>query len=469
MVQETLQAYIPEAPAATSIWSRQYRALTIGLILTVAGSAFEALAVATTMPATARELGGLALYGWAFSAFMLSNLIGITVAGGEADRQGTARPFLVGVALFVLGLLMGGLAPTMMVLIAGRAVQGFGAGFISSTAYIAIGRGYPESAKPRMLAVISSAWVVPGLVGPALAGMVADHLGWRWVFLGLAPLPAIAAALAWPALQRFSQGSDTPRDWERIRSAARLAAGTGLLVTGLGTPSPLIAAALVGAGTALGLPALRRLLPQGTLRASGGLPAAIATNGLLSLAFFGADAFVPLALTAVRGQSATAAGLALTAATLSWTTGAWLLAHFAARQGRRLIVVAGLVLTAVGIAGVAGVLAPAVPAWLALAAWAVAGLGVGLAFSALTLVVLEMAPAGQEGAATSAMQLANVLGVALGTGLGGVIVAYASAGGGQPTIGILGQDLLMIGVLALAVLTASRLPGGREPTAAARA
>src|SRR5262245_19728736 len=103
------------------IWSHANRSLTVGLLLTIAAAAFEALAVATTMPATARDLGGLALYGWAFSAFMLTNLVGITVAGAEADRQGPARPFLVGVGLFAFGLLIGGLAPRMEVVILGRA------------------------------------------------------------------------------------------------------------------------------------------------------------------------------------------------------------------------------------------------------------------------------------------------------------------------------------------------------------
>jgi MFS family permease len=457
MVQEAIQQYPPQQAAEISIWGRSYRMLTIGLILTITGAAFETLAVATTLPATVRDLGGLALYGWVFSAFMLSNMIGIIVAGGEADRQGPARPFVVGVALFVVGLIIGGLAPSMLVLISGRAVQGFGAGIISSTAYTVIGRGYPESAKPRMLAVVSSAWVVPGLVGPALAGVIADHVGWRWVFLGLAPLPVIAAFLAWPALRRFSQVSDAPRDWQRIGTAVRMASGVGLLMAGLGSASLLIAAGLIGLGVALGLPAMRRLLPPGTLRATPGLPATIAANGLLNLAFFGVDAFVPLALITVRGQTATFAGMALTAATIGWTSGAWLQAHFAPSRSRRLLVGIGMMLTTLGIALSAAVLATTISPLFGIAAWGLAGLGVGLAFSTLTLVVLETAPAGQEGTATAAIQLTNVLGVAMGAGMGGVLVGYASAAGGRPTGGILIQDLLMIGVIVLAACAARRL------------
>jgi MFS family permease len=466
MVQDIARTEAREAPAREGIWSGSNRSLTIGLLMTVVGVAFEALAVATTLPATTRDLGGIALYGWAFSAFMLTNLIGITIAGSEADRQGPARPYIIGVALFAIGLTIAGTAPAMEVVILGRAVQGFGAGVISSVAYVAIGRAYSESARPRMLAVLSSAWVVPGLVGPALAGLIADHVGWRWVFLGLVPLPLVAASLALPGLRRLARSSSAPRDWNHVIASVRLTIGAGLLLAGLGTPSLPLAAGLVVVGALLGYPALRRLLPEGTLRAAPGLPAAIAAHGLLNLAFFGADSFVPLALTAARGQSATAAGLALTAATVTWTTGSWIQAHFAQRQERRWLVVVGLVLVAAGIAGIAMLLNPAVPVVLAPVAWGVAGLGIGIAFSTNSLVVLETAPAGQEGTASAALQLANVLGVALGAGIGGAIIGY-SAAGGAPQSGIFTQDMLMIGVAALAIVTALRLPrrAGAAPEA----
>jgi len=104
-------------------WSGPQRRLTVGLTLMVTCTALEALAVATTMPATVRDLGGLSLYGWAFSAFMLTNLVGITLAGDEADRRGPARPLAMGIALFTIGLLIAGTAPAMLVVVAGRAVQ----------------------------------------------------------------------------------------------------------------------------------------------------------------------------------------------------------------------------------------------------------------------------------------------------------------------------------------------------------
>ena len=113
---------------APGLWAPQRRALTTGLVLTITFVASEALAVVTVMPVVARDLGGLRLYGWVFSAFMLGSVAGISVAGREADRRGPAVPFIAGLVLFGAGLLVAGLAPDMSVMVAGRVLQGAGAG-----------------------------------------------------------------------------------------------------------------------------------------------------------------------------------------------------------------------------------------------------------------------------------------------------------------------------------------------------
>lgn len=285
MSATTIPAVMRDRPLPGGIWSRPYRFLTLGLLLTVVAAAFEQLSVATTMPATVRDLGGLALYGWAFSAFMLTNIVGLTVGGGEVDRIGPLRPFVGGVALFALGLVVAGFAPIMPVLIAGRMVQGLGAGLLASALYATIGRVYPETTRPRMLALISSAYTLPSLIGPALAGLVADYLGWRWIFLGLAPVMPLAAALAVPAMRRLEQASAAPRDWGRIGAAVRLAAGAGILTSGLGSyQTLLLTAGLIGLGAALAVPAVRRLLPSGSQQA--GLSAALFTAILLNMGVF---------------------------------------------------------------------------------------------------------------------------------------------------------------------------------------
>jgi len=391
---------------------------------------------------------------------MLAMLVGLILAGGEADRRGPALPFISGVALFVLGLILAGTAYSMIIFVLSRGVQGFGAGLLASVALVCVGRGYPETVKPRMLAVLSSAWVVPGLVGPALAGVVADLLGWRWVFLGLVPILPLATGLVLPSLRQLPAPT-VPGSFDapRLIAAVGLVIGTGMTLTGLQTGSVPVATLLILLGLAVGIPSLRRLLPPGTLRAKAGMPAAIATMGLLSMAFFGGEAFLPLTLISIRGQSTIIAGVTLTAATLTWTAGSWVQAQLAPRQGRRLLVTTALLLLAFGLAGIASVLIPGMLVGVAPVAWGVAGLGMGLAYSTLSLVVLETASVDQQGTASASLQLASVLGSALGTGLGGVIIAFVAAAGGPPRSGIVVVDILVIAVTGPAILTAVGLPG----------
>src|SRR5258708_10427257 len=145
------------------LWAPQTRAMTVGLVLTITFVASEALAVVTVMPVVARDLGGLRLYGWVFSGFMLGSVIGIVAAGREADRRGPAVPFVAGVVLFGAGLALAGLAPSMGVLVAGRGLQGVGAGAVPSVAYAVIGRTLPRTLRARMIAVLSTAVGATGL------------------------------------------------------------------------------------------------------------------------------------------------------------------------------------------------------------------------------------------------------------------------------------------------------------------
>ena len=434
----------------------RWRGLTVGLVLNVTFVAFEALAIATIMPLVTADLGGIALYGWVFSAFLLADLVGIVVAGELADRFGPALPFWVGLALFAIGLLIGGLAPSMPVLVAARAIQGFGAGAIPAVAYVVIGRTYPDALRPRMFAILSTAWVVPGIAGPALAAFVADHVGWRSVFLGLLPLVIVAGSLALRELRSVPGNPD--RVGRRVLfDAVRVASGAGLALAGLQARDVGVSPAHVAVGLGLGVPALRNLLPSGTFTARGALPAAVLSRGLLTFAFFAPDIFVPLTVTTIRGESVVLSGLALTAGTLAWTTGAWIQERTVFRVGPAPLVRNGFLFVAVGIAGMGSVLTELTPAWFCIPAWGVAGLGIGMAYSSISLTVLRHAPAGSEGATASSMQLADILGNALGTGIGAVAVAAAVASFGNAVIGVAITDG-MAGVLAIAgVLVASRL------------
>lgn len=449
----------------TGVWQKGQRALTTGLLLAVIFTAFEALAVATILPTVVDEIGGLSIYGWAFSAFMLANLIGITVGGHSADRQGPALPFGIGGIIFAVGLAAAGFASSMPLLVAARALQGLGAGALGAVAYVAIGRGYNPEARPKMLAALSSAWVIPGMLGPSIAGWITDTIGWRWVFFALAPAVLVGAMLALPGLRQLgkpTQPAAQPQEGlRRLRMALLLVIGAALLLGGLENPREARHGIATIAGLLLLTPALRDLLPPGTLTARAGLPAATLVLGGIGLIFFGAEAFVPLGLTKLRGLSPTAAGLPLSLGSVFWTAGAWIQAREAPRRSRRAMIACGLVLIGLGIAGTSLSLLPTVPTALIYGSWSIAALGMGIAYSTASLSILEEAPPGEEGNASASLQIALNLGIALGTGVAGAILALGQAAN-QPLATSLHQiNLGMLAATAATLLATTRITANR--------
>jgi len=460
----------PSADPAAGVWVPGRRRLTAGLVLTVTLVAFESLAISTVLPEVSDELGGLGLYGWVFSGFFLGSLLGIVVAGQLCDERGTWLPFALGLSLFAVGLAVGGAAQSMPMLVAGRVAQGIGAGAIPAVAYATVGRAFPSDLRPRVFAVFSSAWVVPGLIGPVAATTIAEALSWRAVFWALLPLVGVAAAMTLPALSRAHPVTDDPTPTrapesgdvaagivDRRRDAVVLVAGTAVLLVGLGASSPVLGAALVVGGAAPAVWAFLRLVPAGTARLAAGMPAAVAVRGILTFAFFGADLFVSLAITDGRGKSTWLAGMGLTSATILWTAGSWVQQRLIHRVGPRWLVRRGFLLVAAGIVGMLVVLQP-VPAWLVVPAWGLAGLGMGIGYAPLSVTVLSLAAAGQEGTASASFQLSDVLGVSLGTGLSGVFVALGD-GRGWATTSSLTFAFTLAGLVALGgIVACGRLP-----------
>ena len=295
--------------------------------------------------------------------------------------------------------------------------------------YVAIGRAYPDEIRPRMFAILSTAWVVPGLAGPAAAAFVAQFFDWRFVFFGLLPFLVISAVLTVPALRGVTgppADPDAASARGRLAPAIVTALAAGVLLAGLTSVTwwgLLIALPALG----VGLAALVRLVPRGTLRAGRGLPATIALRGIMTFGFFGAEAFLPLAIVLIRGETPFFAGLALTSATITWTAGSWIQSHLVHQWGARTLMALGLACVAVGIAVTSAVLLDATPIWVAIAGWSLSGLGMGLCYPVVTLTVLREAEPGQEGSATASLQLLDVLGNALGSGIGGALVAAGLA------------------------------------------
>ena len=445
------------ADVAGGIWAPARRLLTAGLVLAVTFVAFEALAVATILPVVGRQLGGLRLYGWVFSAFLLASLIGIVFAGTLADRVPLGRPMLAGLALFALGLVVGGTAPDMAVLVAGRAVQGLGAGVVPAVAYVAISRCYPAESRPRMFAVLSTAWVVPGLIGPGIAALVAAAVGWRWVFLGLLPLVIGAGMLVVLALRHVPPPASPPTATVPYLAVLGVVAGSGTALASLTSGIlPVVAVGGIAGGAVLGV-SLRRLTSPRNLSARPGLVATVLSRSLLTCCFFAGDAYVPYAIVTVRHAPTALAALALTASTLTWTAGSWVQARYIARYGPRRLVRPGECLVAIGLGVMCVVLLPSVPPALGVVAWALAGAGIGTAYAPLSVTTLDRAAAGQEGRATSVLQLCDMLGQALGTGVAGAIVAAAAAGTGHGP-GVALAFSFGIAVALTGVVVGARLP-----------
>jgi MFS family permease len=440
----------------------------VGLLLTVTLVAVEALAVATVMPEVRADLGGYDLYGWVFSGFFLASLVGIVIGGTAADRRGLAVPFLGGLVLFAAGLVTAGLAPSMEVLVVGRILQGVGAGAVPAASYTAIARAFEPGERPRMFALLSTAWVVPGLVGPAAAAAVEAALSWRWVFLGILPLVVVAAVLTTGALARVPAGVVPPTDQDG-RAASRRLARVGVLVVAVGAVqvaatgvTAVVAVVLAGLGLPLAVWAFTGLVPPGTLRLAPGVPATVAVRGLLTWSFFQADAYVSLAVVDGRGSSTFLAGAALSAASVLWAAGSWVQARRIDDLGPRRLVAVGFTVI-IGAVALSAAVAMGLPVGMMVLAWGVGGFGMGLAYSPLSVVVLAAARPGEEGASSAALQLSDVLGIAVGTGLGGGVVALADSRGWEVS-----SATAVVFVLATAVggvgLAASRRIPAALPT-----
>ncbi len=460
------------APAADQLVRRftpSERFLLVGLVCMVTVVATESMAVTTVMPLVERDLGQLSLYGWAFSAFFIGNLVGSVVGGRATDRMAPVVPLGAGIGVFVAGLLVGGLAPSMLVLVLGRLLQGMGAGAVPAVMYVCVGRGFPAALRPKVFAITSSAWVVPSLVAPLVAAGVAQAVGWRWVFLGLVPVAVVVAALALPSIRRVDGGAADPdRPTTPVHHVVLLAVGAAALLAGLTSRTWWVLVPLVVVGLALGVPAFRVLTPAGTMAARPVLPAAVLLRGVLTFSFFGADAYISLALTSVRGTSTQFAGFVLASSSLTWTAGSWFQAHVHRRWGEARLVRTGGAVLAVGLVLLAGCLLDAVPVGVWFVGSLLIGFGMGSAFAPISTTTLAAAEPGHEGAATSALQLSDVLGTALGTGLAGVVVSLGDVGNAAPLAAVyLGTAATALVVASLAGrLRLDRLPGrAASPTA----
>lgn len=455
---------LSSAPA--SIFSPPLRATSVGLLILVTLIAFEAMAVSAALPTAARAVHGLGAFGWAFTGFLVANVVGMVASGQLSDSRGPRLPLAAGLVCFVGGLLLSGTAQTMAQLVAGRVVQGLGSGLIITASYVVIGEIYAEQLRPRLFGAMSSAWVVPSLLGPAISGALAQHASWRWVFLGLVPFTLVGAVLVIPVLRSLHAPAQPARltdRWRLVRASA-VAAGIAALEQAGQHPSAL-SAALGVAGMGLLAWGLRRLLPTGTFRVRPGVAAPVALRGLLAGAFFGVEATVPLSLSEQHGYGATVAGLPLALSGFSWAAGSWWQGRVddsVGPQRRITLIRSGFVLLALAAGGMALASVPALPGWLAFPAWLLAGLGAGLTMSSVSVLLLNYTTDADRGADSAALQLSDATASAVTTGIAGVLVAAAARGAITSTAAFVTLDLVMVGVAVIGMSTASRARAARS-------
>ncbi|WP_169787649.1 MFS transporter [Luteipulveratus mongoliensis] len=422
----------PGSPAAPArLLSAAYLPFAVGAVSLVTLGAFENRATGTVLPVVAHELDGLALFGAASAAPMITYVVATAIAGALSDRGGPTRVLRIGAATFAVGQLLASLAPTMVVFVLGRLLSGFAEAFLDIGLTVLIARALPESLRAKVFATFAAAWVLPSLLGPSIAGLIADHVGWRAVFLLAVILLVPSFALLVPSMRR------TPVEplgtWsDRQRTVARSAAGAAALLAVLtatgsaaGTTWAVVAlAAMLAALTSLVL-LVRRVLPSGTLTGSTGIPAVTASRGLAAAAFGTAGSFLPLMLTTTRGLSPALAGITLTLTGVFWATGSFVhsLDVVQARLAPTLRLRIGFGAITTGLIGPALIAIDVLPLVPGLALWALSGLGMGVVSPTLSTQMLALSKHGDEGANSAASNMAASLAGAVGAAVGGALIA----------------------------------------------
>ncbi|WUJ73683.1 MFS transporter [Kribbella soli] len=415
----------PTASTETGgVLSPQYRALTIGMTALITLVAFESLAVATAMPTVAQALDGLRLYALAFGGPLASGVVAMVVSGTWSDLKGPARPLWHGTAWFLVGLLIAGFAPTMEVLVVGRIIQGYGSGLLTVALYVVVGQLYPARLRPKIFAAFATAWVVPSLVGPAIAGLIVEHTSWRFVFLAVPALAVPAALVMRPGLAQAGKHEVRPgKLWnKRAMLAVAAAVGVGLLHYG-GQQRGVLQVVLLVVGLAGVIAFGPRLLPSGTFTFGRGLPSVVALRGLVAASGFGAEVFLPLMLTRERGLSPTLAGLVLTVSALSWSAASWYRGRPNQPFSHSVFLQGGMVLIVLGIVTATLTLDPHVPVLVGILGWSLTGLGMGTVFPTLSVLTLDYSEREEQGANSSAAQLSDSLSTATVLAIGGSLFA----------------------------------------------
>jgi MFS family permease len=391
---------------------------------TVIGS-MDSYIVNTSMPRVLEDLGEPALYAWVASAFILAQVVGLSIGGAWKDRAGLRNPFLIAVAAFGAGSLLCAVAPSMRMLVVSRAFQGLAGGGLNALCFAAAAT-YPEAVRLRMLSLISGVWGVIALGAPLLGGLITDLLGWRWIFLVNVPLCAAVVVLGWLALKRAAPAT-VRRGLPVFRAVLLATAVAGLTAAPSASPQTAVVLLIVGGASAFGfirqeMKAEVPVIPLDTWLGRGPVGSSLLACAFYLAAYTGAGLFLPLYLVQVRGESTIQAGLVLSVGGFMWTVGSIFASTKTGRSPMRLGVIGALLIAVAAGSIAAQSTVGNLPLWLIYLTWGAAGFGVGLAMLHLTNWALVYSPASQSGVISGATQTMRLIGMAAGGALMGALL-----------------------------------------------
>jgi MFS family permease len=303
------------------------------------------------------------------------------------------------------------------------------------TMYVIIGRMYPDAIRKKALGMLAGAWVVPGLIGPGLAGLLVEYASWRMAFW-IVPILLLGPVFLLVPILRTLPNSDAPQRTDaKIQITSVLIAIMSLSIfqfaasnAGKWQWSQILFVAI--GSIAVLIWAIQHLMPKGYLRMAPGIPSVIGMRGVLAGAYFAAEVFVPLALQEMRGVPVALSGGVLTAATIFWFAGSWLQGSHKLKISTSGVLTTGSLCGAIGIAVIPiAVFIPEskyVAALLASLVWGICAFGLGLCFPTLGGLVLEMSPEVEHPKLSASLQMSDSFGVIIGTAIAGSLLSAAS-------------------------------------------
>lgn len=433
------------------------RIATAAVLLGLVVSAFEGTVVTSAMPTIARELSGLALYGWVFSAFLVASMIGVLVSGKLADAFGRKPVFTAGMVVFLAGSALCGAAGSIGALVLFRVVQGLGAGAIQPIAMTITSDLYTLEERARIQALFTGAWGTANVVGPPIGGFLVTHFGWRSVFLVNVPVGALAVVLL---LVAYRDPDHAKVNALGLRGAVLGGVAAALLLVGLEGRSDASVArliTLVAAAIAFAVFVREQRRSASPVLAPSLLVEPTVRAGLVAGAFAGAllyscAAWVPLWTTS-RSGTPFLAGVAILPLLVGWAFGSTFGVKILVRHGMRASVAGGFALASVGAVALALAVTLNASTTSVMIALAVLGLGLGPAASTSLVAPQNAVDWSQRGAVTSACYAARALG-------GSVAVAVLAS---MPTT-LRFDGIAAIALAGLGVLTVLA-PAGRPRAA----